>query len=225
MAHRSPVFSSFGGFCPVREEIEHANDQRARLDGSCNSCNILELLRIFAYLARNIFQSTRCCIPWRKPSMNKLYRLPLRTRTKNLVERCSTAPEFVEDFSDWSSSLSVRLQRWWRLDLPLFHFQAHDSEAKGGCRCEPCCHALSATPALTPKDILLPLADPNKALPQELLRLLRRIQRLVRSRLALCLDFDRRSHACAICCSHEQKTDSQAEGDGKASDEGCAEKS
>ena len=96
--------------------------------------------------------------------MNKLYRLPLRTRAKNLssgVRRRQNSSKLVLTGVIALGAVAVLVA----IGFLAFHAIRH---LTGKPKAPAAAHSSAATPsptvpALKPKDILLPLSDPNKA--------------------------------------------------------------
>ena len=128
---------------------------------------LLQLLNsFFSHILRETsLQSTRCCIPLGKPSMNKLYRLPLRTRTKNLssgVRRRRNSSKLLATGILALCALAALVAIGFAAVLTFRHMTAKP-KAVAASTPSPAATASPAITALKPKDILLPLSDPNKA--------------------------------------------------------------
>jgi hypothetical protein len=97
--------------------------------------------------------------------MNKLYRLPLRTRAKNLssgVRRRQNSSKLVRTGVIALGALAVLVA----IGFLAFHAIKHltgKPKAPAVAAHSPAATPSPTMPALKPKDILLPLSDPNKA--------------------------------------------------------------
>jgi hypothetical protein len=95
--------------------------------------------------------------------MNKLYRLPLRTRTKNLssgVRRRQISSKIIATGVLALCALAALVAIGFAVVLTFKHLTARP---KAVAASTPSATPSPATSALKPKDILLPLSDPNKA--------------------------------------------------------------
>jgi hypothetical protein len=98
--------------------------------------------------------------------MNKLYRLPLRTRTKNLssgVRRRRNSSKILATIILSLCALGVLVVIGFAAFFTLKHLTGKH-KAAATAAASPAATTSPAIPALTPKEILLPLADPNKTL-------------------------------------------------------------
>jgi hypothetical protein len=124
---------------------------------------------MISYILRETaLKSTRCCISLRKPSMNKLYRLPLRTRAKNLssgVRRRQSSSKILTTALLAFGALVVLAVLGFAAVFTFKHvFAKHKAVAAAAP--SPVATPSPAVPSLKPKEILLPLADPNKPSPE-----------------------------------------------------------
>ena len=97
--------------------------------------------------------------------MNRLYRLPLRTRAKNLssgVRRRRNSSKIVVTSILAVGTLAVLVVIGLAAIFTFKHLAAKP-KAIAAATPSPTATPLHATPALKAKDILLPLSDPNKA--------------------------------------------------------------
>ena len=183
---------------------------------------ILQLLTpLFSHILRETsLKSTRCCIPLEKPSMNKLYRLPLRTRTKNLssgVRRRQNSSKILATVILALCALAALVAIGFAAVFTFKHMTAkpkavaastpspggdafacdNGAQAKGypACRCR-----TQTRPASEATPSAHPAASPQPS--------------------ALCLDFDGGSDAGRICCATGTENRLPSEGDRKTSNEG-----
>ena len=100
--------------------------------------------------------------------MNKLYRLPLRTRTKNLssgVRRRRNSSKILATIILSLCALGVLVVIGFAAFFTFKHLTGkHKAAAAATAAASPAATTSPAIPALTPKEILLPLTDPNKTL-------------------------------------------------------------
>ena len=92
--------------------------------------------------------------------MNKLYRLPLRTRTKNLssgVRRRQNSSKILATGILALCALAALVAIGFAAFLTYKHMRGKPKVVSTAAA------SPSATPAVHPKDVLAPLADPNKA--------------------------------------------------------------
>jgi hypothetical protein len=97
--------------------------------------------------------------------MNKLYRLPLRTRTKNLssgVRRRRNSSKILATIILALGALAALVAIGFGVFFTFKHLAKHKGAASAAA--SPAATPSPAIPALTPKEILLPLADPNRTL-------------------------------------------------------------
>jgi hypothetical protein len=98
--------------------------------------------------------------------MNKLYRLPLRTRTKNLssgVRRRRNSSKILATSILALCALGVLVVIGFAAFFTFKHMTGKHKVVAPPVAAGSPAATPSATPSLTPKDVLLPLADPNKA--------------------------------------------------------------
>jgi hypothetical protein len=119
----------------------------------------------FSHILRETsLKSTRCCIPLQKPSMNKLYRLPLRTRAKNLssgVRRRRNSSKILATGILALCALAALVAIGFAALRTFKHLTAKPKAAVSAAS-SPAATPSPATADLKPKEILLPLEDPNK---------------------------------------------------------------
>jgi hypothetical protein len=128
------------------------------------SCDSRFLLFNFSHiiLRESLLHSTTCCIPLQKPSMNKLYRLPLRTRTKNLssgVRRRQNSSKILATGILALCAIAALVAIGFAAFLTYKHLRGKPKAVLTAAASP----SPAATPAVHPKDILAPLSDPNKA--------------------------------------------------------------